>query len=56
MPPTRVFEGFNGWGFVIWLASEYEKFHGDGSMTVTHVYWTLEAAESFPGCDHRHVR
>lgn len=37
-------------------SSKYEKFHDDGSMTVTHVYWTLEAAASCPGCDHRHVR
>ena len=37
-------------------SSKYEKFQSDGSMTVTHVYWTLEAAESCPSCDHRHVR
>ncbi len=37
-------------------SSKYEKFHDDGSMTVTHVYWTLEEAASCPGCDHRHVR
>src|SRR4030095_11248303 len=37
-------------------SSKYEKIHGDGSMTVTQVYWTLEAAEKCPSCDHRNVR
>ena len=33
--------------------SVYERYNGDGSKTLTHVYWTIEAAEKCPGCDHR---
>lgn len=35
-------------------SSNYEVHHADGTKTVTHVYWTLEAASSCPGCDHRY--
>lgn len=34
-------------------SSEYQRFNRDGSMTLTHVYWTLEAAAKCPSCDHR---
>ncbi len=35
-------------------SSTYERGNSDGSKTVTHVYWTEEAAERCPGCDHRY--
>jgi hypothetical protein len=34
-------------------SSVYERHNVDGSKTVTHVYWTHEAAESCASCDHR---
>lgn len=37
-------------------SSVYERINGDGSKTITHVYWTLEAAAKCPGCDHRFER
>jgi predicted Zn-dependent protease len=48
----------NSWGrFVSQSANgrstTYEREHGDGSRTLTHVFWTEEAAERCPGCDHR---
>ena len=49
----------NSWGQLVsqsqnGRSSTYERFEHDGSKTVTHVYWTLEAAASCPSCDHRH--
>jgi hypothetical protein len=35
-------------------SSEYERNNRDGSMTLTHVYWTVEAASRCPSCDHRY--
>jgi hypothetical protein len=35
-------------------ASYYENDHGNGNKTLRHVFWTLEAAERCPGCDHRY--
>lgn len=35
-------------------SSTYEKEHRNGSKTATHVFWTEEAAEICPGCDHRY--
>ena len=35
-------------------SSTYEHFERDGSKTVTHVYWALEAAANCPSCDHRY--
>ena len=35
-------------------SSTYERGNSDGSKTVTHVYWTEEAADRCPGCDHRY--
>jgi hypothetical protein len=48
----------NSWGqFVSQSAngrsSTYERKNSDGSLTVTHVYWTREAANNCPQCDHR---
>ena len=37
-------------------SSVYEQNHHDGSKTLTHVYWTEEAAESCHSCDHRVYR
>ena len=34
-------------------STTYERFNSDGSKTVTHVYWTIEAAASCSSCDHR---
>ena len=51
----------NSWGRLVSQSSNgrsstYERFNSDGSLTVTHVYWTIEATASCPGCDHRYVR
>lgn len=35
-------------------SSVYERHNADGSVTLTHVFWTLEAAEGCPSCDHRY--
>lgn len=37
-------------------SSTYERYNSDGSKTVTHVYWTMEAAADCPSCDHRNFR
>lgn len=34
-------------------SSTYERYNTDSSVTVTHVYWTAEAAARCPSCDHR---
>jgi hypothetical protein len=49
----------NSWGQLMsqsanGRSSAYERFHADGSQTITHVYWTIEAAANCPACDHRH--
>ncbi len=51
----------NTWGQLVsqsanGRSSKYEKFNRDGSLTATHVYWTLETAASCPSCDHRSYR
>lgn len=51
----------NSWGQLMsqsasGRSSTYERFNHDGSKTVTHVYWTLEAAANCPSCDHRFDR
>jgi hypothetical protein len=51
----------NSWGQLMsqsasGRSSTYERFNRDGSKTVTHVYWTLEAASNCPSCDHRFDR
>lgn len=37
-------------------SSTYERLNRDGSKTLTHVYWTIEAASNCPSCDHRYER
>lgn len=49
----------NSWGQLMkqsanGRSSTYERGNSDGSKTVTHVFWTLEAAERCPQCDHRY--
>ncbi len=49
----------NSWGILVsqsknGRSSTYENMNRDGSKTVTHVYWTLEAAAKCPSCDHRY--
>lgn len=34
-------------------SSTYERYNQDGSVTRSHVFWTLEAAEKCSSCDHR---
>ncbi len=34
-------------------SSYYARQNQNGSVTLTHVFWTQEAAESCPSCDHR---
>jgi hypothetical protein len=51
----------NSWGQLMsqsanGRSSTYERFNRDSSKTVTHVYWTLEAAANCPSCDHRFDR
>lgn len=35
-------------------SSVYKRYNRNGSETITHVYWTLEAAAACPSCDHRY--
>ena len=35
-------------------SSTYERLHGNGSQTLTHVFWTEEAAARCRSCDHRY--
>ncbi len=49
----------NSWGQLVsqsanGRSSTYERDHGEGNKTITHVFWTIEAAEGCPGCDHRY--
>ena len=51
----------NSWGRLVsqsgnGRSSTYDRFNSDGSITVTHVYWTNEAAAYCSSCDHRYVR
>ena len=51
----------NSWGQLVkqssnGRSSHYERYNGDGSKTVTHVFWTLEAVVACPSCDHRYAR
>lgn len=48
----------NSWGQIMSQSPEgrsstYETVNRDGSRTITHVYWTREAAADCPSCDHR---
>ena len=49
----------NEWGQLVsqtanGRSSTYERDHGNGNKTITHVFWTAEAAENCPSCDHRY--
>ncbi len=51
----------NSWGQLVsqspnGRSSTYQNVNRDGSMTLTHVFWTIEAAAKCPGCDHRFDR
>jgi hypothetical protein len=35
-------------------SSVYEQINFDGTRTLRHVFWTRDAAERCPGCDHRY--
>ncbi len=56
-----VSEDPNSWGQLVsqsanGRSSTYERFERDGSKTVTHVFWTVDAAGNCPACDHRFDR
>lgn len=58
---TEVTEDPLTWGALMRQSPEgrssvYQQFHRDGSTTLTHVYWTEEAAAACPSCDHRVYR
>jgi hypothetical protein len=49
----------NSWGRLVsqsasGRSSVYERDNMNGSKTLTHVFWTLEAAARCKSCDHRH--
>jgi hypothetical protein len=49
----------NSWGELMrqsanGRSSTYVKEHSNGSRTITHVFWTKDAADRCPGCDHRY--
>lgn len=49
----------NSWGHLVrqsanGRSSVYERHNMNGSKTITHVFWTLEAAARCKSCDHRH--
>jgi predicted Zn-dependent protease len=55
---SEVSDDPNSWGRFVsqsknGRSTTYEREHGDGSRTLTHVFWTEEAAERCHGCDHR---
>lgn len=56
---SEVTDDPNSWGQLVsqsanGRSSTYERYNSDGSKSVTHVYWTVEAAQACPGCDHRY--
>ncbi|MEP6922709.1 MAG: hypothetical protein ABI967_16435 [bacterium] len=56
---SEVTDDPNSWGQLMsqsanGRSSTYERGNSDGSKTATHVYWTEEAANRCPGCDHRY--
>jgi hypothetical protein len=55
---SEVDDNPNSWGQLVsqsanGRSSTYEAFEKNGSKTVTHVFWTREAAAACPSCDHR---
>ena len=60
-PDSELSDDPDSWGQLIrqsnnGRSSTYERFERDGSQTLTHVYWTQEAARNCPSCDHRFER
>ena len=58
-PALDVTDDPDNWGQLVrqsvnGRSSTYERFNRDGSKTITHVYWTIEAASKCPSCDHRY--
>ena len=58
---SAVSDDQNTWGQLVsqsqnGRSSTYERYEHDGSKTVTHVYWTVEATANCPSCDHRYDR
>ena len=58
---SDITEDPNSWGQLMsqspnGRSSTYERFDRDGSKTMTHVFWTREAAATCPSCDHRFDR
>lgn len=58
-PRSEVTDDPSTWGNLVsqsvnGRSSTYERVNADGSRTMTHVYWTIEAAADCPGCDHRY--
>ena len=58
-PSEEVTDNPNSWGELMrqsanGRSSTYVKDHSNGSQTITHVFWTKEAADHCPGCDHRY--
>lgn len=56
---SEVTDDPNSWGELMrqsenGRSSTYERVNSDGSQTITEVFWTIEAAERCPGCDHRY--
>ncbi len=54
-------EDQNSWGQLTGQSSDgrsstYERYEWDGSKTLTHVFWTIEAVTNCTGCDHRYSR
>jgi hypothetical protein len=52
-------EDQNSWGHLTsqsadGRSSHYERYDWDGSKTITHVFWTVEAASRCSSCDHRY--
>ena len=56
---SEVTDDPNSWGALVsqspdGRSSKYEKVNRDASLTLTHVYWTLEVVAECPSCDHRY--
>ena len=56
---SEVTDDPNSWGALVSQSangrgSVYERYNSDGSKTVTHVYWTEEAAARGASSDHRY--
>jgi hypothetical protein len=59
LPAPEVTDDPNSWGRLVSQSSNgrnstYERYTSNGCKTITHVYWTEEAAERGPSDDHRY--